>query len=55
MEAIRILTKAGKMIWHKAEIVDRITSDGEQYSVAIVGRATYLVVDRDADGAIWGA
>lgn len=52
---ITIITKSGKYIKRNATVTDMIDSNGNQYSVATVGRAMYRVIERNFDGAIFAA
>lgn len=56
---IRIRTKDGRLVVRTADITDRIDDDGRVSSVAICpfwnrGRTRLQVIDRDAEGAIFG-
>ena len=51
---ITIKTRNGNKITRNVEIIDRIDSDGNQYSIAIVGRAVYQITERHADYNVWG-
>ena len=51
---IVIRTKRGHLIIRNADITDFIGSDGEQSSIAYVGRTRYEIIDRGAGGNIWG-
>jgi len=50
---ITIRTKKGKEIIRRAEIVDYISSNGNQYSIAYVGRTAYRIITHDARGSVW--
>jgi len=45
----------GKLTTREATVTDWIDGQGGQHSAAIAGRSRYIVVDRDAHGAIWQA
>ena len=55
MQNIRIKTRSGKMIDRRAEVIDRLDNEGNQYSIALVGRGIYRVIDRDFYGPVWSA
>lgn len=52
---MKIRIKTAKNIIEKdAEIIDKIDSEGNQYSIALSSGRVYKVIDRDFYGAIYG-